>query len=381
MLDRLAPELLLPILRLVAPLDVGGNWTNAAYKQRRSTLRSLCLVNKQLCALAQPMLPEQFEAKNESAIKLLRLKQRRRPLGKEVKRLLIMDEAARGPNQTVQQVLRACPFVEDLRIERCHGFSLQSIAGLKDLKHLVLLCCIAAPSRIPVFPGVLDLSLHLCTMSKPMWADFLSSTHFPSLKNLDIGLSMVEELFRDSCVPRVEDALAKRLDCLMLTEIPTNLLGSLFSAVKTYSLSASLPFSPTARNLAVRISLPGLPDSEVQQRGMQCIFDSVPFTHLRLDPHTPKEIRLDAFSTVSSSLKRLPTVKSVEIPLSLHPSSIADPSLRSAAAVFLETCRSVEISVVWYEPADIAANSSLSPEYLRWTREKRGAEAGAAEAQ
>ncbi|GAA6027210.1 hypothetical protein JCM8097_002487 [Rhodosporidiobolus ruineniae] len=57
MLSRLPVELLRLIVREAAPLE----YRSSTYKDRRSTLRSLCLVDKRTCAVAQPILAELIE--------------------------------------------------------------------------------------------------------------------------------------------------------------------------------------------------------------------------------------------------------------------------------------------------------------------------------
>ncbi|GAA6031171.1 hypothetical protein JCM8097_004039 [Rhodosporidiobolus ruineniae] len=133
MLDRLPPELLLPILRLVAPLDVGGNWTDTAYKQRRSVLRSLCLVNKQLCALAQPMLQEQFEVKDDKeAVEVLRTERDGCTLGGTVKLLLVRAQGEELPVVQPKRFVDCCPAAADVRIWYCTSLSLDIFAPLTD---------------------------------------------------------------------------------------------------------------------------------------------------------------------------------------------------------------------------------------------------------
>ncbi|BGP15173.1 hypothetical protein JCM10213v2_003130 [Rhodosporidiobolus nylandii] len=125
MLDCLPVELLQHILRLAAPLD----YSPELYKERRSTLRSCCLVNRTMRELAQPMLPEVFVVDREEEIQELEGDAR----GFRVKNL-VFKRVKRGVVDfntiAMDSVARLCPNIVDLKLFQPDAFDLEPVSSL-----------------------------------------------------------------------------------------------------------------------------------------------------------------------------------------------------------------------------------------------------------
>ncbi|GAA6031029.1 hypothetical protein JCM8097_003969 [Rhodosporidiobolus ruineniae] len=193
MLDRLPPELVVRILRFVAPLDVGDWKTDNTASKRRTNLRRLCLVDKQLAALAQPMLPETFDFSQEVHIDSLAMVVGGRTRGSQVKVLKVTGERYYDDDEPEDQVrpnpqvaLALCPNVVDLSMHDLPLVEMDWLAVIPALERLVIsdnfdnfdawsptwLCTPSATS----FSCLVELTI---TGVRPM-DDFFSSVPSPS---------------------------------------------------------------------------------------------------------------------------------------------------------------------------------------------------------
>ncbi|GAA5948804.1 hypothetical protein JCM10213_008687 [Rhodosporidiobolus nylandii] len=183
MLDCLPVELLQHILRLAAPLD----YSPELYKERRSTLRSCCLVNRTMRELAQPMLPEVFVVDREEEIQELEGDAR----GFRVKNL-VFKRVKRGVVDfntiAMDSVARLCPNIVDLKLFQPDAFDLEPVSSLPHLRSLV----VAGGTRLlpfsnPSFPHLIELSLCGAFVDDPFLNNLLLSSATPALKALGIA--------------------------------------------------------------------------------------------------------------------------------------------------------------------------------------------------
>ncbi|BGP15124.1 hypothetical protein JCM10213_006543 [Rhodosporidiobolus nylandii] len=210
MLDRLPIELLSLVLRLATPLD----YSPELYKERRETLRNCCLVSRRMRELAQPMLPEVFEATKEE-VALLSAHD-----GKaECVRLLVMHASGVTAEMVARQIM-ACPRLTELRITR-HDAKLELgvLSGLPSLRSLVLGSVRIHPTPLTPLRSLTELSLCGSYINRSTLDVLLSSFITPALSALGLAAispSSSPGTVSQEYIPDLPVALLARLDVLSI---------------------------------------------------------------------------------------------------------------------------------------------------------------------
>lgn len=127
MLDRLPTELLLRILKLAAPLDYSPSF----YHERCDLLLACSLVSKQLCTVAQPMLPEVYVVTGKEQVEILEADVSGKK-GSKVK-LLVLDGSYLEENICdlidVPDLLALCAGTVEVRVREAGEFNLDWLSG------------------------------------------------------------------------------------------------------------------------------------------------------------------------------------------------------------------------------------------------------------
>ncbi|GAA6031182.1 hypothetical protein JCM8097_004048 [Rhodosporidiobolus ruineniae] len=352
MLDRLPPELLLPILRFAAPLTNGVDWSyidTEAYSGRRITLMRVCLVNKRLCALAQPMLPEVFAARSEGAVDVLRSSRSGNILGHQVKLLHVNGGRYRGSPEKQEWVHAAvglCPLVEELHVVSCSRVDLNWLADYRRLKRLVVYGTFVTTSDILPLSSITTLSLCYITMADSSTLGLLTQAHFPSLRILGIGdMAWFNDDGKMNCDVALEAGLAHQLDAWTTTDI---------SRRSEYARSPS-PEICGAMALVTQLERDFTDNPP----------DNLPFNLLHVvadqDPST------DTFLLLGRNLCHFQSFKTLDLDNAFHPDHLA-PDVAEAAEAFLCECKRRDVRVVWLRPK---LGSLVSPDFAEWARKER----------
>jgi hypothetical protein len=149
--NPLPTELLTHIIQLAAPI----NFSPSSYPVRRSLLFNCCLASKQLCAIAQPLLPEVYSVWNYRDAKMV---DREEDQGKRwaTVQLLVLEDicsATCAGAAEVRQVLLACSQAEEVRVLGDSFFEIEWLSLLPSES--------ASPPRVPVL-GTTLTHLSLC---------------------------------------------------------------------------------------------------------------------------------------------------------------------------------------------------------------------------
>ncbi|GAA6031158.1 hypothetical protein JCM8097_004032 [Rhodosporidiobolus ruineniae] len=341
MLDRLPPKVLLRILRLAAPLDIGEEWsrdTQSAHKSHRTVLMRICLVNKQLCGLAQPMLPEVFYVIND------RQEQQGKKLGKHIKKLKILHR-----EEVVSATLHVCPALEEARL----GFGRpdsKAVDSLQNVNYLALHFVIPSSPTFPLFPHLVTLSFHHVKLAVPNSQSFFNVSRFPSLRNLGLGQIIDPGRFlydEKAIVPGVDSALAARLRVLVAYD--EELAGfQVSSAAFKGTLGAVFevqgPFGGT-------ITPPR----------------QTPLEHMQF--RIPWVEAGEIFPVLETYTAACSTLKTVQLPRRLRAKNV-ERAHRTAATALLDTLRSRNVKVLWSESFDPHESPLVSPELVAWAEKE-----------
>ncbi|GAA6031133.1 hypothetical protein JCM8097_004019 [Rhodosporidiobolus ruineniae] len=345
MLDRLPPELLLPIIRLVAPLDVGGTWSD---RPRRRTLRALCLVSKQLCAIAQPLLPEVFAARGSEAVEVLKKRRNGRPIGEQVKRLLVAASTNEPDSGNwAAEVYRACPSVVDLRLRGPRMVNLKLVAtSCPGLEYLSIRFSALLLPSMPIFPALVHLSIDDLHIVPTALEKVLTPASLPSLRSL--GLGLCRELNGNTFLPSVSPALAHRLESIVVS----NHLED--------GLTALSPFSTILGVLnSIRHLCNYLDNSP----------PPFPITHLHV--HGVESLPVNLLPRFLAFLDHCPSLRLLELFTLTRPHKLRPGPRKDAIDAFVNECTRRGIGILWSEPVDLGANMLVSPEFAEWLEEER----------
>jgi hypothetical protein len=127
MLDRLPTELLIHHLEVAAPLVFSPSF----YLERRLFLRTCCLLSKQFCELAQPMLSEVFRVKQEQDVTDLDVDVGGRKRGSQVKLLVLVGNGTASlPHNPfdLRGALVLCTNVVELRLVDIVDFAFEHLS-------------------------------------------------------------------------------------------------------------------------------------------------------------------------------------------------------------------------------------------------------------
>ncbi|GAA6029583.1 hypothetical protein JCM8097_000949 [Rhodosporidiobolus ruineniae] len=259
MLDRLPVELVRLVLDHLAPLD----YTRERYKDRRSDLRSCCLINRTLRPLAQPLLVEVFEVRTEKDASQLATADK----GSRVKLLVLVGTEEDPLSDSVDLVtaVASCPCISELRILEAGEFELDWLNSLPRLQHFIVVGCeLVRPSQSSTFPSLLEISI--CGASLPdAFFDFLpTKSSTPALRAL--GLASLSRLDDDICPPFGWPSLNQQLDVYSLDACDTlehevkQLLDPALTLLD-FCLGYNLPSNPPTAKAPTRLTDQQLQDA------------------------------------------------------------------------------------------------------------------------
>ncbi|GAA5896703.1 hypothetical protein JCM6882_005014 [Rhodosporidiobolus microsporus] len=272
MLDRLPVELVSHVVE----------YTLNTHKERRQTLGSVSLVCSAFRDVAQPMLLELFLANAEKATQSLAFKQDGRSRGSRVK-LLVLSSLG---GQTINEILRLCPNVEELNVEGC-SFEMKFLGRLPTL-------------------ALFDL------------------------READL-----------SPAPLLDPALSSQLDVIFLDVAATRLKNPPLalpplSRIRLHHYLATVhDISPPEQRFSpVHLSFP--------KNG----FPGFAHTH---NNHSPETIQAQ-LRTFVASIQSLSTLRTLDLPECFHPVEALGAEYDSLRAELLQHCADRGIEVTWSPP-------------------------------
>ncbi|GAA6027185.1 hypothetical protein JCM8097_002465 [Rhodosporidiobolus ruineniae] len=329
MLSRLPVELLRLIIREAAPLE----YRSSTYKDRRRTLRSRCLVDKRMRAVAQPMLAEVVEALVYTLVPvggpLPGDKQQSYVLAPSVLREHWSKIAARI------RILRVRPRCADQR--KYIHFPDESLAFV-----FFALDCYIFMSDVPlVFVALEELSLCRATLKNPLHSDLFSQRCFPSLRVL--ALVNVTVTSDQPIVPLTIDGASwvKPPLCVLQDQYGSfgvNLHPSRRVSFLDLSQTAVHSCSPCAEHLYL----------------------SIKFTDLSLSSHRDIEIIKSGLQNIASMVKaRLANSSAARLSTLVIPSSLDSVVHIETVAVSKAVLELFRSGTVLHEDETMASDSAI----------------------
>ncbi|GAA5894379.1 uncharacterized protein JCM6883_003805 [Sporobolomyces salmoneus] len=208
----LPPELLSEITKYAA--QYGSTFDS--YKERLRKLSSLSLANQTFRELAQPLLAHKVYLTPEASVKILQ-----GDVAESVKSLAY-DQESGWPEW--RQIPFSARFVNltELRVQRQY-LDLLPLGGYQNLARLAFEECHLAGWSNLVLPGLVELSLDEVTIfpsteaPQKVLADFLSTSHFPSLRVLGTRSTRLERFMWDRIL--IDYSLACQLDCIVSNQV------------------------------------------------------------------------------------------------------------------------------------------------------------------
>ncbi|GAA5906501.1 hypothetical protein JCM6882_004452 [Rhodosporidiobolus microsporus] len=346
MLDRLPPELLSDILELAAPLD----YSLVGFNDRSRTLRSCCLVNRQLCALAQPLLSKVVRVDDIEGVRALAERAEDTGFFQDTPTVIFSQIHGLPLDEVID--LEKFPSLERLSLGggalSC-TLALQSLASLSNLRHLTLiqLFTVDASSMPCIFPHLVELSIHEVVENKDEhWgiADLLrsGSDKFPALRSLALGARSLDDPSRPYIVP---STLLDQLDALQVNVLDPPDARVFAHPVPTLylldfvALDARIPVPPSAAHVLIG-------DIHNHQ-----YFDY---------PCVPKTLRR-RFNYVLEEVLMCTGVETLFLPFTLHPSAPITDQFEAVTlerrTLLLKTCAAKGIDVRWRHEAFSADNA------------------------
>ncbi|GAA6031035.1 hypothetical protein JCM8097_003972 [Rhodosporidiobolus ruineniae] len=352
MLDRLPVELVLRILRLADPLV----WDSTASYDRPQVLAQCSLVNKRIHALAQPMLDEVFEARDDVDGEWLVSTKGGETRGSKVKVLVVLYERWKGdddplvPNPSHAALLASCPNLVELRMMRAFRFELDWVVNMPRLKTLII--CGDQGMDLKVFPptkplsSLADISLCFVEYTAEFFQHFPTPSSAPSLRAFAVCSSYCGQDCKRITLAQLQPTILDQLDSLVLDP------------------------PPPRDDLTDMSSLPVLLDQHSTSMRPREIL-SHPYHRLgywsyRVD-YRQIARRLSAlakamFTATSTSLRFL------LLPSNFKPLRQTHADLDTAIKVLLRVAKLKGVEVAWEEKPDYDFDSLVSPVFSRRMR-------------
>ncbi|GAA6039079.1 hypothetical protein JCM8097_005309 [Rhodosporidiobolus ruineniae] len=366
MLGRLPVELLIPILRQLAPLA----YSPVSYKQRRADLRSCCLVSRTFRVLAQPLLEEVFAVDTVEDADDLAVVVDGAKRGSKVRLLVLVGEET-GPLDNwvaLENLTKVCPNVVDLRIRHAREFRLDWLAGMPNLRHLVVSNCTLFPPADTTFPSLIELSI--CDADVP--STFLDTSSIASTPHLvAMGLSYVRPTeVGPQRFCELSQPILDRLEAL-----------SLDSMDDAWALRARVtaPPPPPAPSLILDVCLSRL--SEATEGGAKYPARAVRL-YLAVINIGPEAVQFRLVKNIATfrCYFLVPPLKLVILPHKLKRGALS-ADLVAEVDKMLAVAAQKGIEVIWEDEPDYEYESLVSPAFWRRRREERartGVKAGEA---
>ncbi|BGP15294.1 hypothetical protein JCM10213_002991 [Rhodosporidiobolus nylandii] len=279
---RLPPELLLPILACLSPVDHARD----AYYERQADLRACCLVSHTFRDLAQPLLERVVRLDTDHQVNAKQAGGRRRTM----KRLVGTDSDGLTVERVLSGAANIAENVDDLRLSFFPGvpeyeeLAWQQLELFSNLRHLHLLSGGILLSSAPTMDLPL-VSLVLCEVwvGASVLADVLQPAITPSLRAV-----VLHEVYGES--PSIAPGLLDRLEMLELD-------------VDVYR---SFPVASAALGVPILLSVNSLSDE---------------YTAERTVVHNPLHLRLERLDGLLETLAVLSRLRTLVLPHKLDPSN------------------------------------------------------------
>ncbi|BGP15250.1 hypothetical protein JCM10213_000707 [Rhodosporidiobolus nylandii] len=304
MLLSLPVELVERIVRLAVPHE----YSSATYLERQDTLRSLCLVCRDLFPLAQRVLEETVRVSKPGTAK---------KVGK-----LLENDAKRANMRAlalelyeVEAVKKGCAGLRDVRLSLMQDFELGWLEQSRNLLRLVLSQCeLAAP--YPHLPALRSMTWSNSYFAEDEDGRFLSRQHLPTLE-----------------------------DC----------------AFSDRRGGKAAIFSPFFTDLAPSLKTLAVWDTAV---------DGGDSRGLATAEHSPAVLVDTAITTLIFRLPTI-LLTYLLLPTRFRPSVLPHGALRSSVETFLSACTARNITVDFEDTDESPGGSGTSPKFGAYVAEKR----------
>ncbi|BGP15188.1 hypothetical protein JCM10213_000862 [Rhodosporidiobolus nylandii] len=351
MLLSLPVELIERIVRLAVPHD----YSNATYFERQDTLRSHCLVCRNLFPLAQRVLEETVRVSAEGTVaKVERL------LQDDVKRARMRALALNG--LVVEAVKKGCVGLRDVRLSWFDDFELGWLGQSRNLLRLVMSeCKVAAP--YPHLPTLRSMTWTSSYFASDTDGGFLSRQNLPAVQDCAFwvggnGHSAAFSPFFADLAPSLKTLVVVD-NSVDTSELPGLATDGCSPAVLVETAIASHDILTTWSRRLSRV------------RYARFFPSGGPV----LSPHVAAEL----FSSLAPLLSResCPTIllSYLLIPTRFCPTGLPQDDLSTAVESFVTACAARGITVDFEDTDESQGGSLVSPKFAAYVAEKRAREA------
>ncbi|BGP15231.1 hypothetical protein JCM10213_000817 [Rhodosporidiobolus nylandii] len=346
MLLSLPVELVERIVRLAVPQE----YSSATYLERQDTLRSLCLVCRDLFPLAQRVLEETVRVSKADTV--------------EKVEQLLEDDAKRGKmralaleGHSIEAVKRGCADLRDVRMHKVDELDAGWLGACPKLTNLVLSECTLSPqSDRPVLLAVRHLTWAEWALRTDTQGDFPSRRHFPSLKHCAVLSPTLENSHYQPFIA------STWLDTVVFTDsyLPEDVLAGIAADKATPAVLVETV----------------LHASSVQDWRA----DLRKTSHTRLyegsEPNLDAPSATDLYGSLTRSLSPATsvTLTYLLLPTRFHPSILLSGDLRTSVETFLAACTSRGITVDFEDTDESPGGSLTSPRFEAHVAERRAKE-------
>ncbi|GAA5894210.1 uncharacterized protein JCM6883_003750 [Sporobolomyces salmoneus] len=349
----LPPELLSIIIQHAAECDS----TYDSYKKRLRTLSALSLVSRTLREIAQPLLAQKSYC----------------PTLEEMVKFLRGDVAEKVKSLTSEHYSRriASPFsarfenLTELRVRHLARLAFEDCQLMSGWSNLVL-------------PGLVELSLDDVSIfsstetSQEVLADFLSISHFPSLRVLGTRSSTMVGSMHDRAL--IDYSLSCQLDCIVSDQVYTIHRR----LAEDHSLSFPTPFGYPGPFLFDLSHLRAFHASTSWGRTAGSSDPVLSKAHVRIrlpcKPTPNLSTIIAAFCLVDSLLAHSTALK--ELYLDFYPSGgrkgyALNEELQKTIRKLDDQAREKNVKIIWESHEDDWCRSLVSAEFWRRSKEKK----------
>ncbi|BGP15304.1 hypothetical protein JCM10213_002637 [Rhodosporidiobolus nylandii] len=367
MLGRLPIELVERILCLAAPADYG----ETAYKHRRATLRNLCLVDRRMREIAQPLLWEIVAFEGAEQFEALEAAAEDAALAKMARVLHFWQREEH--NFEVEEILRGAagvqPFVEEMGFkvgERADQyFPVLFLSRFTNLHHFAIEGgCRLVFFNLPAPLTLSTLSLSGIRIVPSILRYLLSPKNTPSLRGLYLSCLRDPDNDDTPFLPELEHLPLDRLDVVHLDLMEFPILSASLCSGRSVPfaviLSASLPLDANvaAEELAILTALQP--------------------QHLHLNSHAhfapleayPRDLRIAATARLAAFIaKRAIPLKTLTVP-----PVMASSAFSAAQAALVKACTAAGVEVLQRRLAPLCDDFELGREFLEHVQRKKAAQ-------
>ncbi|BGP15199.1 hypothetical protein JCM10213_000850 [Rhodosporidiobolus nylandii] len=356
MLLFLPVELVERIVRLAVP----QGYSSATYLERQDTLRSLCLVCRDLLPLAQRVLEEMVRVNEPSTVE-------------KVERLL-EDDAKRATvrvlaldRRVIEAVKKGCASLRDVRLSRIDDFELGWLGQSRNLLHLVISGCDDVAAPYPHLPTLRSMTCIDSYVVENGGGGFLSRQNLPAVQ--DCAFWVDGNGHSAAFSPFFAD-LAPGLKTLVVVDSSVD--TSALPGLATDGCSPAILVETAIGSHDILTSWP-------QRLSRVRYARFCPSGDPVLSPHVAAEL----FSSLAPLLSResCPTIllSYLLLPTRFRLSMLPHDDLRTSVESFLTACTARNITVDFEDTDESRGGSLVSSKFAAYIAEKRAREAQAKE--